>query len=141
LTDWLLDTNVLTELRRPKPDRRVIAFVQSQPLERLYVSTVTIAEIRYGIDRITDNAQRAESGDWLAQAVRPMFAQRILEVSEDVMLRWRLLVEAGRKTGHTFPQPDLEHFPFALAHGKCSTSLLWRATLSDQMIPFDRMLL
>jgi predicted nucleic acid-binding protein len=51
--------------------------------------------------------KRAELHDWLAHKVRPMFQGRILPVSEDVMFKWRLLVEEGRKIGHTFSQPDL----------------------------------
>ena len=48
MTGWLLDTNILSELRRPKPERKVLAFVAAQPLELLYISTVTLAEIRFG---------------------------------------------------------------------------------------------
>ena len=48
-----------------------------------------------------------ELNDWLIHKVRPMFEQRVLPVTEDVMLKWRLLVEEGRKTGQTFSQPDL----------------------------------
>ena len=55
--------------------------------------------------------------DWLAHAVRPLFEQRVLAVSEDVMFKWRLLVEEGRKAGHTFSQPDLIIAATALQHG------------------------
>lgn len=107
MTGWLLDTNILSELRRSKPDQRVTAFVAAQPLELLYLSSVTLAEIRFGIESVTDADRRRELNDWLANKVRPMFEGRILPISEDVMLRWRLLVELGRKQGHTFSQPDL----------------------------------
>ena len=46
-----------------------------------------------------------------------MFAERVLEITEEVMLRWRLLVEKGRKTGRTFSQPDLILAATALEHG------------------------
>jgi predicted nucleic acid-binding protein len=85
----------------------VLAFVASQPLELLYVSTVTLAEIRFGIERVPDPVRRSELMDWLTHKVRPMFEQRALEVTEDVMFKWRLMVEEGRKSGHTFSQPDL----------------------------------
>ena len=49
MTAWLLDTNVLSEIRQPQPEHKVVSFVASQPLDFLYVSTVTIAEIRFGI--------------------------------------------------------------------------------------------
>jgi predicted nucleic acid-binding protein len=107
VTGFLLDTNILSELRRLKPQPKVTAFVATQPLERLYVSVVTLAEIRFGIELLDDPARRADLTEWLTHKVRPMFEQRILPVTEDVMLKWRLLVEEGRKAGHTFSQPDL----------------------------------
>jgi predicted nucleic acid-binding protein len=117
VTGWLLDTNVLSELRRARPAPKVIAFVAAQPLENLYVSTVTFAEIRFGIELIADLNRRAELNDWLTHKVRPMFDQRVLPVSEDIMFKWRLLVEDGRKAGHTFSQPDLIIAATALEHG------------------------
>ena len=117
MNGWLLDTNVISELRRPRPNARVRAFVAVQPLEQLFVSAVTFAEIRCGIERASDPIRRAELSDWLMHKVRPMFEQRVLEVSEDVMFKWRLLVEDGRKDGHTFSQPDLIIAATALLHG------------------------
>jgi hypothetical protein len=107
VTGWLLDTNILSELRRPKPERKVLAFVAAQPLELLYISTVTLAEIRFGIALLPEVARRSELNDWLAHKVRPMFEQRVLAITEDIMFKWRLMVEEGRKVGHTFSQPDL----------------------------------
>ena len=117
MTGWLLDTNVLSELRRPKPSRRVVTFIAAQPLEQLHVSAVTLAEIRFGIERAADAQRRAQLHDWLTHQLRPMFEGRVLPVSEDVMFKWRLLVEEGRKTGHTFSQPDLIIAATALQHG------------------------
>lgn len=107
MTGWLLDTNILSELRRPKPEPKVVAFVAAKPLDLLYVSSVTFAEIRFGIELVSDANRRAELKDWLTHKVRPMFERRALDVSEDVMFKWRLLVEDGRKAGRTFSQPDL----------------------------------
>jgi toxin FitB len=117
VTGWLLDTNILSELRRLKPEPRVAAFVAAQALDLIYVSSVTLAEIRFGIELVADAARRAELNDWLAHKVRPMFEQRVLPVSEDVMFKWRLMVEEGRKAGHTFSQPDLIIAATALHHG------------------------
>jgi toxin FitB len=117
VSGWLLDTNVISELRRPRPSVRVRRFVAGQRLEDLFVSTITFAEIRYGIETVGDPIRRAELNDWLQHSVRPMFDQRVLAVSEDVMFKWRLLVEEGRKAGHTFSQPDLIIAATALQHG------------------------
>jgi len=117
VTGWLLDTNVISELRRPRPEPRVVAFVASRPLEQLFVSAVTLAEIRFWIELVADVSRRAALTDWLTHKVRPMFEQRVLQVTEDIMFKWRLLVEDGRKTGHTFSQPDLIIAATALHHG------------------------
>ena len=117
MNGWLLDTNVISELRRPRPKAGVVAFVAAQPLEQLFVSAVTFAEIRFGIEMVSDPIRRAELNDWLDNRVRPMFDRRVLSISEDVMFRWRVLVEDGRKTGHTFSQPDLIIAASALHHG------------------------
>jgi toxin FitB len=117
VTSWLLDTNVLSELRRPKPDRKVLRFVAAQPLDRLYLSTVTLAEIRFGIELQADASLRDQLTNWLTHKVRPMFEQRVLPLSEDIIFKWRLLVETGRKVGHTYSQPDLFIAATALHHG------------------------
>ncbi|WP_199902455.1 PIN domain-containing protein, partial [Azospirillum sp. B4] len=103
----MLDTNVLSELRRPKPDRKVVAFVADQPLDTLFISTVTLAEIRFGIEQAADAGKRSELTAWLTHKLRPMFDGRVLPISEDVMLKWRFLVEAGRQARRTYTQPDL----------------------------------
>lgn len=117
MISWLLDTNILSELRRPRPAEKVVAFVASQPLESLHISAVTLAEIRFGIELVADAGRRAELNDWLTHKIRPLFAQRVLPVSEDIMFKWRLLVEEGRKAGHTYSQPDLIIAATALEHG------------------------
>ena len=117
MTGWLLDTNILSELRRPKPEPRVVAFIAAQPLEHLYMSSITLAEIRFGIEMLPDASRRIGLNDWFTHKMRPMFKGRILEVTEDVMFKWRLLVEEGRKVGHTFSQPDLIIAATGLHHG------------------------
>jgi toxin FitB len=114
---WLLDTNILSELRRPKPEQRVVAFVAGCPLDQLYISAVTLAEIRFGIELVDEPNRRADLNDWLTNKVRPMFGERVLQITEDIMLKWRLLVEEGRKAGHTFSQPDLIIAATAIHHG------------------------
>ena len=81
------------------------------------VSILTFAEIRFGIERVAEPTHRAELNEWLTHKVRPMFEERALPVGADVMFKWRLLVEDGRKAGHTYSQPDLIIAATALHHG------------------------
>lgn len=104
---WLVDTNVISELRRPRPNASVLEFIAAQVLESLYVSCVTMAELRFGVLRSTDAELGAAIEVWIEESVRPMFADRTLDVFEADMLRWRILVDEGRRMKHTFSQPDL----------------------------------
>ncbi|MGC1310178.1 MAG: PIN domain-containing protein [Phormidesmis sp.] len=105
---WRLDTNVISELRRPNCNPNVKQWADSQLPQSFYLSTVTLAEIRFGIERLQDNADlQQELTEWLDSTLRPWFTERILPVDEDVILVWRRLVEVGRKQGYTFGQPDL----------------------------------
>jgi toxin FitB len=103
----LIDTNVVAELRRPRPTQKVRAFVAGQPGDVLFTSDVTFAEVRFGIEQMADPARRSDLVQWLDRKLRPLFAGRVLSVTEDVLLRWRIMLEVGRKAGHTFSEPDL----------------------------------
>ena len=117
MSGWLLDTNVISELRRKQPEPAVARFVAEQPLSDLYVSDVTFAEIRFGIELIGDPERRAVLHHWLAQRLRLLFDRRALPVTEDILLQWRLMIEAGRKRGHTFSHPDILIAATAAHHG------------------------
>jgi predicted nucleic acid-binding protein len=114
---WLIDTNVLSELHRPKPHVSVLRFLSSQPNNLLHVSVVTFAEIRFGIELLKDSARRMELYEWLDNDLRPRFENRVLEINEDIMLTWKQLAHEGRKAGYTFAQPDLLIAATALHHG------------------------
>ena len=99
-----------------------MAFVSGAPVRDLYVSSVTLAQIRFGIEQASNPNDRAILTHWLTNTVRPMFEGCILEITEDILLEWRLLVYEGRKTGHTFSQPDLFIAAIALHHGLTVTT-------------------
>ncbi len=117
MTGYLLDTNIVSELRKPLPEPRVLAFIAGAALDDLYLSDVTIAGIRFGIERVSDPLKRAAIASWLDHTLRPMFRGRILPITEDVILRWRLMVEAGRQRKHTYAQPDPFIAATASLHG------------------------
>ena len=104
---YLLDTNVISELKRARPDEMVLAFIAGEPLDRLYLSVVTFAEIRFGIEFLADAGRRSDLKNWLDHRLRPMFHGRELPITEDILLGWRLIIEDGRKRGYTFSHPDV----------------------------------
>jgi len=118
VSGWLLDTNVISELRKPHGDPHVRAWSNAQSPEALYLSRITLAEIRFGIERVPANDPfRVEREAWLDARLRPWFAGRILEVDETVILTWRRMVARGKARNHTFSQPDLFIAATAAVHG------------------------
>jgi predicted nucleic acid-binding protein len=96
------------------------AWADSKPAISLYLSRVTIAEIRYGIERLpTADRLRKRLEAWVANELRPWFADHLLDVDEDVFAVWRRLVEKGKAVRHTFPQPDLFITATAVLHDLC----------------------
>jgi toxin FitB len=117
---WLLDTNVVSELRKPRCDPHVRRWADGRPPAALFLSTITIAEIRFGIERLpADDPLRPRLQAWLTHELRPWFADRLLEVGEEVILTWRRMVEQGRARNYTFSQPDLFIAATAVVHDLC----------------------
>jgi len=117
---WLLDTNVISELRKPNCDARVKAWADDQEPSTLFLSRVTIAEIRYRIERLPAvDRSRKRLEAWLADELRPWFADRVLDVDEEVLIIRRRLIEQGEAIRHTFLQPDLFIAATAILHDLC----------------------
>lgn len=107
MSGFLLDTNVISELRKPQPDPAVTRLISALAEGDLFISEVTFAEIRFGIEQLDDPEKRAAIATWLDRTLRPLFEGRTLAINEDIILRWRLMLEAGRRRGHNFGQLDL----------------------------------
>ncbi|HHK74208.1 MAG TPA: type II toxin-antitoxin system VapC family toxin [Rhizobiales bacterium] len=137
MTGWLVDTNVISELRKPRPEKRVVSFVSQQPLDVLFISIVTFAEIRFGIERLDDAAKRARISAWLENEMRPLFEDRVLPLSENILLKWRLIIEEGRKNGYTFSHPDVLIAATAAHHGLTVVSRNTREFVAASVSTFD----
>jgi hypothetical protein len=117
LTGWLLDTNVVSELRKPRCNPHVRRWFDSRDESDLYVSRVTIAEIRHGTERATDEGFRRELLAWLDDTLMTWFEARILDLDEPVIVEWMCMVERGKRVNRTFSQPDLFLAATASVHG------------------------
>ena len=94
---YLIDTNVLSELRRKAPDPGVVDWFSQRPPATLHLSVLTLGEIRKGIENISDEARRQSLIDWLETDLPTFFTGRILPVDGAVANRWgRLCATAGR---------------------------------------------
>ncbi len=108
MNGWLIDTNVVSEFRKPKPNPSVVSFFQDHPADTLAITEVTFAELSFGIARKTDRPEwQAETQAWLDGTLRPLFSERVFGITEGIILDWRTQVEEGRKRGHTFESLDL----------------------------------
>ncbi len=111
---YLVDTNVLSELRRKEPNPRVVAWFEERPATTLYISVLTLGEIRKGIEALRKSKRKLKLLDWFDTELPAFFAGRILPIDEEVADRWgRLLAAAGR------PLPAIDSLlaATALTHG------------------------
>ena len=109
---YLVDTNVLSELRRRQPQPEVVAWFTQRPRQTLYLSVLTLGEIRKGIERL-EAARQQPLLDWLEVELPNYFLGRLLAVDAHTADRWgRLLVSAGR----TLPAVDSLLAATALQH-------------------------
>lgn len=107
---YLIDTNVLSELRRKTPDANVMSWFAARPAVTLYISVLTVGEIRKGIESHKDASRRHLLTDWLETELVAFFAGRILPVDANVADRWgRMIAEAGR------PLPSIDSLLAATA--------------------------
>ena len=88
---FLLDTNVPSELTKPAPDVRVRDWVDAQDDASLYLSAVTVGELRRGFTILPHGRRRAQLEQWLEQYLLPLFAGRVLPVTQSIGNRWGVL--------------------------------------------------
>lgn len=111
---YLIDTNVLSELRRREPDAKVVQWFSNRPASTLYLSVLTLGELRKGIDALPETSRKLTLLDWLETELPLFFSGRILAVDTKVADRWgRLVAQSGR------PLPAIDSLlaATALTHG------------------------
>ncbi|MBN9221548.1 MAG: type II toxin-antitoxin system VapC family toxin [Mesorhizobium sp.] len=102
----LLDTNVLSEVTRPSPDMRVLAWLNELDEDRSFISVVSIAEIRRGVALMDEGRKREALAEWLARDLPQRFEQRVLPVDEPVALAWGDLMGLARRRGRGLSSMD-----------------------------------
>lgn len=111
---YLLDTNIVSETIRRQQNKLVIKWLEKVPSEALFVSVLTLGEIRKGIERLTEKKRREKLSLWLEHELPAWFGERVLPIDFAVADRWgRLLAEMGRP----FPTIDSLLAATALHHG------------------------
>lgn len=94
---YLIDTNVLSELRRRQPDNNVVQWIQARPVSTLYLSVLTLGELRKGIEALPEEHRKQRLLDWLEVELPTFFSARVLSIDAMVAERWgRLCAQANR---------------------------------------------
>ena len=112
----LLDTNVLSEARRPAPDLEVLAWLDSVDEDRVFISTATIAELRRGIALMSAGRRRDALADWIGNDLPARFGSRILSIDQAIAVRWGDLMAESRRSGKPLSVMDGFFAATALAH-------------------------
>lgn len=95
---YLLDTNVLSELVRPQPGPAVLDWFEDVPNDSLYISVLTIGEIRKGVEAMHNGKHREKPLVWLEHTLQDWFENRLLPVDEGVEEQWgRLTASTGKQ--------------------------------------------
>ncbi len=94
---YLIDTNAISELIKDNPDKNVMQWFQSVPGDRIYISVLTLGELRKGVDLILESARKEKIRIWLEHRLPEWLQDRILSVDSKVAERWgRLLAQIKR---------------------------------------------
>ncbi len=99
---YLLDTNVVSEARRPRPDENVLRWLDAQPLTSTYLSVITLGELEEGITALGETQRAQALRGWLAQLTES-FGGRILDVDQDVATTWGRIRAEAKQQGRPPP--------------------------------------
>ena len=103
MNGFLIDTNVVSELMKPRPSSRVVDWIDAHEEQLFHLSVLTLGEIRRGIVQLPPSRRRTDLAAWLSGDLLTRFAGRILQIDQEVADRWGHL--AGAK-GATIPVID-----------------------------------
>jgi len=106
VSGFLLDTNVISELVKPRPEQKVISWIQATDESLLFLSVLTIGEIRKGINSLPSGNKRALLESWLGNDLMMRFAGRILSIDFGIAERWGLLSAQAKASGVLLPVID-----------------------------------
>jgi toxin FitB len=106
MSGFLLDTNCISEVVRPKPDPRVMEWMNSAEESLLYLSVLTLGEIRKGIAGLVQGKRRTALETWLAVDLQSRFAGRIVPIDVAIADRWGLIAGEMKRRGKVLPLID-----------------------------------
>jgi predicted nucleic acid-binding protein len=117
LTRYLLDTNVISDVTKPAPSELLTSWLGGQRDDDLFISTITVAEVRRGILELPDGAKRRQLEKWFGGADGPvaLFSGRILSFDLEAALTWARLMAEGSIAGRPRSPTDMMIAAIAMA--------------------------
>jgi len=106
LEGYLLDANVVSEVAKPRPESRVITRLSGVDEDSVFLSPVTTAEIRFGVERLPEGRRRDRLAAWLEQEVPARFGRRILRIDADVAHQCGIMLARAQDMGTTVGAMD-----------------------------------
>ena len=103
---FLLDTNVISESARPAPDPGVMAWLAALDEDQAFISVISLAELRHGIERLPASARRDRLADWLRDALPARFGARVVPVDAEIADAWGVVVARSQAVGRPFGVMD-----------------------------------
>ena len=113
----VIDTNVISELWKIDPDDNVLAWMDAQAIETLYLSAVTVAEVRYGLATMPEGKRRKIYQERMESEVLPVFAGRVLAFDLEASQTYAVLMARARVEGKAIAKADGYIAATAAAHG------------------------
>lgn len=97
--NFLLDTNVVSEWTKSRPDTGVVAWLAEADEDRVFISVITVAELRHGIERLEAGERRDRLDTWLTEQVPQRFEERLLPVDAETANLWGRVMAQGQAAG------------------------------------------
>lgn len=113
----LIDTNVVSEPLRPSPEARVVAWIDAQPVATLYLSAITVAELRFGVASLPAGRRRTRLQENIERRVLPLFAGRVLPFDLAASQSYAELMARARSAGVAVSRSDGYIAAIAAANG------------------------
>src|SRR5580658_5533000 len=106
MSGFLLDTNCISEVVRSQPEPRVLDWMEAADESLLYLSVLTLGEIRKGVAGLPQSKRRTHLETWLELDLRARFSGRILSIDESIADRWGLLAAEAKRNGKALSAID-----------------------------------
>jgi predicted nucleic acid-binding protein len=103
---FLLDTNVISESAKPRPDAGVLSWLATVNEDEVFLSVITLAELRHGVERMPVGARRSALDEWVTNALPARFANRLLPIDPATADQWGRTIARGQAAGRPLSAMD-----------------------------------